>query len=106
MISKIYSDDEPFTLTFDCGELPVDEAVYSTDYDPNGDFWTAVAVFLDPDLEEKVELDPEGGGFYAYGELEDLENLQKLIEPYLNDSELIKGLIEKAKAVGFDLWGI
>ena len=38
------------SLTFYCGELPVDKEIVLAGHEPNGYFWDGVATFLRPDL--------------------------------------------------------
>jgi hypothetical protein len=91
-----------FSLTFACGDLPVDDAVTAAHHEPNGYFWEGVATYLAPDLVSELELDSEGSMFCAYGNRSTLARLQQLLEPYLGDPSRIGPLIEDATASGFE----
>lgn len=83
-------------------ELPADGAVGEAWHEPNGYFWEGVAIFLDPDLVQKLDLDSEGSMFSAGGSREDLEQLQMLMEPLLSDPDTVRRLIERAESKGFE----
>lgn len=91
------------SLTFNCGQLPADEAVSATGHEPNGYFWEALVQYLAPALAEKLELDSEAGMFAATGDLAILEQLRQLMSPYLDDGERVARTIREAEASGFRL---
>lgn len=93
--------DGSISLTFPCGELPADDAIMGAGHEPNGYFWEGVAHYLAPELADKLEFDPEAGMFAAYGARTDLEGLQGLLEPYLDDGERITEVIRRAEDSGF-----
>ena len=90
-----------FSLTFYCGELPADEAASAAGHEPNGYFWEGMLQYLAPQLAERLDLDSEAGRFAANGDLESLEELQALIDPYLDDGERVVTTIREAEASGF-----
>ena len=90
------------SLSFDCGDLPVDDVVVAAGHEPNGYFWEGVAQLVAPDLVTQLELDSEGGMFCAYGPRGVLEGLRRLLKPYLEDGPRIARLIATAESSGFD----
>ena len=63
--------------------------------------WEGVVQFLAPALADQVELDSEGGMFAAVGDRAVLEQIQALIDPYVDDGERIAATIREAEASGF-----
>ena len=55
------------SLTFECGDLPADVAVFATGHVPNGYFREGVAQSFTGGLLSQAELDPEAGMFCARG---------------------------------------
>ena len=98
---RILKIDGEHSLTFDCGDLPVDDEVVLAGHTPNGYFWEGVATLLRPDLAVRLEFDSEGGMFSASGSRKDLLQLRRSLEPVLKDPALIRGLIEGAQTEGF-----
>lgn len=93
--------DGSVSLTFYCGELPADGAISAAGHEPNGYFWEGMVQYLAPELAELVELDSEAGMFAAYGERPTLEQLQAIIDPYLDDGERVAVAVREAEASGF-----
>lgn len=89
------------SLTFACGSLPADAAVFAAGHEPNGYFWEGVAQYLAAGLVSQVELDSEAGMFCARGNRALLGQLGEELEGYLDDPERIAGLITEAEASGF-----
>jgi len=56
------------SLTFACGNLPADVAVFAAGHEPNGYFWEGVAEYLAGGLLAQLELDPEADLFCARGD--------------------------------------
>ena len=99
--TKLHDIDGSISLTFYCGALPADEAIGAAGHEPNGYFWESVVQFLAPALVDQVELDSEGGMFAAVGDRAVLEQIQTLIDPYLDDGARIAATIREAEASGF-----
>jgi len=91
-----------FSLTFGCGELPADVAIFAAGHEPNGYFWEGVVEYLDGSLASQVELDSEAGSFYARGDRALLGQLSELLEAYLDSPEMIARLIRQAETSGFE----
>lgn len=89
------------SLTFSCGELPADDAIFASGHEPNGYFWEGVVRYLAPALTARVQLDSEAGMFAAYGDRAVLSELQSLIEDYLDDGERVALTVRDAEAAGF-----
>lgn len=98
--TKIVDIDGSNSLTFYCGELPADGAISAAGHEPNGYFWEGIVRYLAP-APEKVELDSEAGMFAAYGDRATLEQLQTLLDPYLDDGERVAVAVREAEASGF-----
>lgn len=90
-------------LTFDCGRLPADAAVFAAGHTPNGYFWTGVAQYVAGPVLSVVELDPDANMFCAIGDRAVLERLGDELAAYLDDPEEIARLIREAEAAGFEL---
>lgn len=90
-----------YSLTFYCGELPVDPAISATGHEPNGYFWEGVAQYLFEDADDLV-FDSEGGMFCASGDRSTLDGLRMAMASYLTDAAAVTGLIERAEADGFE----
>jgi hypothetical protein len=56
-----------YSLTFECGDLPADVAVFATGHVPNGYFREGVVQSFAGGLLSQAELDPEAGMFCARG---------------------------------------
>ena len=93
--------DGSHSLSFSCGDLPVDDAVLAAGHEPNGYFWEGLVEYLDPGLAGRLELDSEAGMFAANGDRAALEELRLLITPYLDDSERVAAAVEQADGAGF-----
>jgi hypothetical protein len=89
------------SLTFACGDLPADAAIFAAGHEPNGYFWEGVVEYLTRGRALQVELDPEAGMFCARGNRDDLGQLREELEGYLDDPEKIAQLIRDAEAAGF-----
>jgi hypothetical protein len=90
-----------WSLTFECGKLPADAAVFASGHEPNGYFWERVAQYVAGRLLAGVELDPEAGMFCARGDRAVLEQLRDELAGYLDDPEKAARLIREAQAAGF-----
>ena len=90
-----------YSLTFECGKLPADAAVFATGHEPNGYFWEGVAQYVAGHMLSGVELDPEAGMFCARGDRAALEGLRDVLAGYLDDPEKAARLIREAEAAGF-----
>jgi len=93
--------DGSFSLTFDCGDLPADAAIFAAGHEPNGYFWEGVVEYLTRGRELPVELDCEAGMFCATGDRDHLGQLREELEAYLDDPEKTARLIREAEAAGF-----
>ncbi len=96
-----------FSLLLDAGDTAVDGLVEELGHEPNGFFWEGVAQFLigeeAPELDGRVELDPEAGMFCAYGnDRAALERLGTLMAAVANDEEGMRNLLEAAEENGFE----
>lgn len=100
--SRIIDVDGEHTLTFDCGDLPADEAIAAAGHEPNGYFWEGVAAFLAPELVDDLDFDSEAGSFAVTGERSVLVELQGVLEPVMSDGDEATSVIERAEAEGFD----
>jgi Immunity protein 51 len=101
-IERLDGDD---TLTFDCGDNPVDDMVLASGDEPNGHFWESVASFVAPRLARKVELDSEGSMFCAIGKRRHLERLRRELEPLLSDEGRLRSVLAAARNEGFTIEG-
>lgn len=101
-LSTISEYDGQYSMTFGCGELPADAGVVAAGHEPNGYFWEGLASYVAPELVERVELDSEGGAFFAEGSLEDLEQLQARLEPLLVSPDTVRELVGRAEADGVE----
>lgn len=101
--TRLQQIDGNHYLSFDCGGLPGDAAAISRGFEANGHFWESVAIFLAPELCERLELDSEGSMFCAYGSQADLVELQALLDPVLSDEGALTTLIDDAEAQGEEL---
>ena len=99
---RIIEIDGAHSLTFVCGEQPVDNVVVEAGHEPNGYFWEGVATLVRPDLTDRIELDSEGGMFAASGALDDLNKLRESLQPLLTDADAIRALIRQAEERGFE----
>jgi hypothetical protein len=88
-------------LTFGCGGLPADAAVFAAGHEPNGYFWEGVAEYLTRDMPPQVEFDCEAGMFCATGDRAALGQLRERLQEYLDDPEMTAQLIRDAEASGF-----
>lgn len=100
--TRIMEIDGTYCLTFDCGDLPVDEAVSARGHEPNGYFWEGIASFTAADIVDAVELDSEGSMFSVTGTRSDLEQLQTVMEPLTKDPKAIEEVMRRAEAEGFE----
>lgn len=89
------------SLTFECGRLPADAAVFASGHEPNGYFWEGVAQYVASAQLSGVELDPEAGMFCARGDRAVLKRLRGQLEGYLDHPERVARLIREAEASGF-----
>jgi BRCT domain type II-containing protein len=96
-----------YSLLMNVGDTKVDELVFKLGHEPNGYFWEGVAEVLVQteanQLEERVNYDPEGSMFCAFGEDKAaLNELGVLMASVANGPERMKGVIAKAKEIGFE----
>jgi len=98
---KLIDAADSSSLTFECGNLPADVAVFAAGHEPNGYFWEEVLQYLAGGLLSQVELDPEAGLFCAIGDRAVLGRLREELERYLDDPKSIARLIREAEASGF-----
>jgi hypothetical protein len=98
---KLVEVADSATLTFECGYLPADAAIFATGHEPNGYFWEGVVAYLAASLIPQIELDPEAGMFCARGDHTVLARLRETLEGYLEDPERIARLIREAESSGF-----
>lgn len=78
------------------------EVVISLGHEPNGYFWQGVVLrLIEQGQLPELETDPEGGMFCAYGERPAMENLARVLTPYLTDAGLLTELVTQAEAQGF-----
>ncbi|ROR53468.1 immunity protein 51 of polymorphic toxin system [Luteococcus japonicus] len=100
--TRITAIDGTHCLSFDCGGLPVDEAIITRGHEPNGYFWEGIASFAAADIVDAVELDSEGDMFSATGTQSDLERLQAVMEPLTQDEKALEEVMRRAEADGFE----
>ena len=93
--------DGSSSLTFECGDLPADAAVFAAGHEPNGYFWEGVAEYLAGRLVSQLELDSEAGLFCATGDRALLSQLREELDGYLQNPEMVARLIREAEAAGF-----
>ncbi len=77
------------------------EIFESNGREPNGYGWADVALQAirseAPELEKKVEMDPEAGNFVAFGdELEDLQHLAEVLHAAYHDDDELATLVQEA----------
>lgn len=89
------------SLTFACGDLPADAAVFAAGHEPNGYVWDGIVQYLAAGLLSQVELDSEAGMFCARGDRALLGQLRDVLAGYLGNPEKIARLIREAEASGF-----
>lgn len=89
------------SLSFACGALPADAAVFAVGHEPNGYFWEGVARYIAAGLVSQVELDCEAGMFCARGDRAVLVQLREELAGYLDSPEKIARLMRDAEASGF-----
>ena len=98
---RLFDVDGSYSLTFGCGDLPADTAIFAAGHEPNGYFWAGVIEYLTRDRPLQVELDPEAGAFFARGDRAVLDQLREELEGYLDDPARTARLIGEAEAAGF-----
>jgi hypothetical protein len=99
--ARLFAIDGLYSLTFMCGDLPADAAIFAAGHEPNGYFWEGVVEYLTRDRPLQVELDPEAGAFFARGDRGVLDQLREELEGYLDDPARIARLFREAEAAGF-----
>lgn len=97
-----HTDDDGSSLIFDC-DTPVDGAITAAGGEPDGYFWEGVLSFVAPELAKGLELDSESSMFCAYGSADDLDEAQRLLEPYTTDTKEVLALIKRAESAGVTL---
>ncbi|RYC13364.1 hypothetical protein [Nocardioides zhouii] len=100
---SLYADGRESSLTFPCGELPVDDALVAAGVEPNGSFWEGVLHYAGRRLAGRVELDSEGSMFCAIGPARLLERIRTVMTPYVTGAAAVVDLVERARAEGIDL---
>lgn len=83
-------------------DVPADDAVRAEGHEPNGYFWRGVAEFIRGDISRRLNFDPEGSMFVAYGDAALLEQLAASLTPVFNDPARAVEVIHAARAVGFE----
>lgn len=104
-IFSLFDDGRGSSLTFPCGELPVDDALIAAGVEPNGSFWEGVLHYVDGGLAGRVELDSEGSMFCAIGTMRQLERVRTAMDPLVTDPAAITALVRRAEAEGIVLEG-
>jgi Immunity protein 51 len=89
------------SLTFGCGDLPVDAAVLAAGHEPNGYFWEGAVQYLAAGLASQVELDCEAGMFCARGDRAVLGQLRDELQGYIDDPGRLAHLVSEAETSGF-----
>lgn len=95
-----------WSLSLECGRLPVDGLVEEKGLIPNGYFWTSVVEYLaenDPaELLDGVILDPEANAFFAgSNDRQALVPIQTLLDSLASDAAALSEVFGRASAVGF-----
>jgi hypothetical protein len=96
-----------FSLLLVAGTTAVDDMVEKLGHEPNGYFWEGVAQLLirtqAPELHGRLEFDPEGGMFCAYGsDRPALAALGALMAAVATDGARVRKLVKLAKSTGFE----
>ncbi|WP_298045121.1 Imm51 family immunity protein [uncultured Citricoccus sp.] len=87
--------DEDFeSLTFDPVNVPTAEVLETRDVRSTGHAWTDLVTWWWPELVGRLEMDPDGDLFAAYGKIEDLRELQEQLEPLLSDETALTQALE------------
>lgn len=97
-----------YSLLLNAGTTAVDDTISELGHEPNGYFWEGIARFLvstkAPEIAEGFSYDPEAGMFCAYGTNKNaLEKLGALMAVVANDANVLRKLVEQAKADEFEL---
>lgn len=97
--------DGEYSLSFDCGDTPVDHVVVAMGDEPNGHFWESVATYVAPRPVSHLKLDSEGSMFSASGKRRHLRKLRAELEPLLSDSDRLREVLDEARARGHVIEG-
>jgi Immunity protein 51 len=100
-VFRLQDDGARSSLTFDCGDLPSDDAVAAAGHESSGHFWEGVATYTFGNGATGLDFDSDADMFAVYGERDDLERLRDLLRPLVNDGARIATLITKAEGEGF-----
>lgn len=103
---RLFEVDGRWVLSLEAGTTPVDAAIVALHHEPNGYFWEGIVEIIvrteAPDLDGRFDSDPEAGAYVAYGEDRvALERLGTLLSRIANDASLLRALVAKAEADGF-----
>lgn len=102
---RLDGSDGQASLTLDLGDLPTDAAVQAAGEEPNGAFWEGVASYVAPAMASRLDMDSEGSMFAVYGDRADLEELRELLQPLVDQTAAMTGLLQRAQADGLVLEG-
>ncbi len=94
-----------YSLSFSCGDTPVDHVVVAMGDEPNGHFWESVVAYVAPRLVEHLELDSEGSLFSVSGKRRHLRRLRAHLEPLLNDADKLRSVLATARSQGYVIEG-
>ena len=97
--------DGEHTLSFSCGDTPVDHVVVAAGDEPNGHFWESVAAYVAPRQVARLELDSEGSLFSVSGKRRHLRRLRAELEPLLSDEERLRTVLAAARDQGHAIEG-
>ena len=97
--------DGEYSLSFSCGDTPVDHVVVATGDEPNGHFWESVAAYVAPRLVENLEFDSEGSLFSVSGKRRHLRKLRAELEPLLSDGDRLRSVLATATSQGYVIEG-
>ena len=97
--------DGEYSLSFTCGDTPVDDVVVAAGDEPNGHFWESVAAYVAPHLVARLELDSEGSLFSVSGKRRHLRKLRAELEPLLSDGDRLRAVLAAARTQGHVIEG-
>jgi hypothetical protein len=100
------SDMGQWVLSLEAGATPVDDVIAELGHEPNGYFWEGIVEILvqseAKDLDGRFDSDPEAGAYVALSaDRAVLERLGSLLGRLANDAALLRALVAKAEADGF-----
>ncbi|BCB78139.1 hypothetical protein GCM10022251_32480 [Phytohabitans flavus] len=96
-----------YSLLLNAGSTEVDDVIAELGHEPNGYFWEGIAQLIvqdeAPALAGRIEYDPEGGMFVAYGtDRAALEDLGERMSALASDEERMRELVTTAEEAGFE----